>query len=135
MSLFPPSRPARIFAQRLDVVMSMVRANACVHGLAGAPLTLMLFGSQIVSRLGVITDMSVGPPWNGLPLSMSAPRIERMLAEDAVTDVAVGRTISDVPGFVVGGGPGSSTITHPLAALPATAGQRSRTSLTPSPSE
>ncbi len=89
--------------------------------------TLMLFGSQIVSRLGVITDLSVGPPWNGLPFSMSAPPLERMLAEDAVTDVAVGRTISDVPVPGVGGGPGSSTIGHPVKELPATApvGRRS----------
>src|SRR4051812_38682622 len=114
--------------------MSIVRANACVHGFAGAPLTLMLFGSQIVSRLGVITDMSVGAPRNGLPLSISPPPLERMLAEDEETDVAVGRTISDGPVPVVGGGPGSSTIGHPLAELPATAGQASRASLTPSPS-
>ena len=41
-----------------------MRANASVHGFAGAPLTLMPLGSQIVSRRGVITDCR-GAPLNG----------------------------------------------------------------------
>src|SRR5215210_338114 len=100
----------------------MLRAKAWLHGLAGAPLTVMFLGSQIVSRRGVITDCD-GAPMKGTPLSISARPLLRRLADPEETDVAVGRTISelsDVPVPV----PASGSVGQPLIE-PASVWQRS----------
>ena len=105
-----------------------MRANDSVHGFAGAPLTVMPFGSQIVSRRGVMTDID-GAPLNGEPVSVSAPLrpVRRRLAPDVAIEVAVfGAT-----GSLDGGGGG---VKQP-SIRPETVGQGSVRSGNPSPSE
>ena len=102
-----------------------VRANASLQGFAGAPLTVTLFGSQIVSRRGVMSDV-VGAPLNE-PESISAPPLLRRLAPPAETDVAVGGAAGSLDGG--GGGVKQPSI------RPETAGQGSVVSPNPSPSE
>src|SRR4051812_23316349 len=121
-------------AQRLSVSSVIAFANASVHGAAGALLTVMPLGSQIVSRLGVMYAVSgfakkatpsIASALSRLGLARSTP------IPPARTDVAVclctGVGVTGV-GVTPAGGRG-----QPLSG-PATDGQRSAAPTNPSPS-